>query len=422
VRHSIANAAVSFELVRLRAETHAPRSFSNPAQRLDWGDYRLSLYDAAAGTLLFRDSFDSSLDPGARAASAELSVRVPMPKRASRAVIERRRVEAVFQDAWHVTIDPADDAIDRSPATLSTRVDTIVSNGSPQSKVDLAIIGDGYTTTEYPKFLADVKRAAADLFSVEPFAKRARDFNLRSVFVSSAESGITDPYLGVRKNTALRCAYGSGDRERTLAVQDFQTLREVASGVPYDFLLVLANSRRYGGSAHFGGPAVVSIDSAASSYLVLHEFAHVIGGLADEYYIPARGGPAFAGNVEPWNPNVTISPSKAKWPAVSGAGTWNKTEYDRYFADYVKRYVALRDARADETAVEIFMRRERKRQAGLLGKNRNLRSVGLFEGAHGYAKGVFRSEVSCIMFSLQTDHFCHACASAIERMIDEHCL
>ena len=422
VRHNIANATASFDLVRLRAETHAPRAFSNPAQRLDWGDYRLSLYDAADGTLLFRDGFDSSLDPAARAASTELSVRVPMPKRTARAVIERRRVEAVFQEVWRVAIDPADDAIDRSPATLSTRADAIVSNGPPQSKVDLAIVGDGYTNAEYPKFLADVKRAADALFSVEPFAKRAREFNLRSVFTPSAESGITDPYLSVRKNTALRCAYDGGERERTLAVHDHYALREVASAVPYDFLLVLANSRRYGGSAYFGGPAVVSIDSAASRYLVLHELAHVIGGLAEEYYIPAGDGPAYLGNVEPWHPNVTISAAKAKWPAASGVVAWNKTEYDKYFSDYVKRYMALRDARAEETSVESFMRRAREQQAMLLGKNRNRGQVGFFEGANGYAKGVFRSEVDCIMFSLQTDHFCYACATAIERMIDEHCL
>ena len=111
----------------------------------------------------------------------------------------------------------------------------------------------------------------------------------------------------------MRSTYGSGAAERSLSVEDHHALREVASAAAYDFLLVLANSRRYGGSAHFGGPAVTAIDSAAAKYLVVHEFAHVIGGLADEYYIPESGGPAYSGNVEPWNPNVTITPASAKW-------------------------------------------------------------------------------------------------------------
>jgi hypothetical protein len=66
------------------------------------------------------------------------------------------------------------------------------------------------------------------------------------------------------------------------------------------------------------------------------------------------------------------------------------------------------------------MQEESLRQAALLAKSGELRRVGLFEGGNGYAKGVFRSEVSCIMYSLQSDYFCHACSSAIERMIDHH--
>jgi hypothetical protein len=341
-----------------------------------------------------------------------------MPDRKVSIAIEKRRAEAVFQDVWHVALDPADDTIDRSPVAIGTRVETLFSHGPPESKVDIAIVGDGYLERDYPKFVADARRASGYLFSVEPFAKRMRDFNVRSVFAPSAQSGITDAYLGFRKDTALRCAYGTGRRERTLAVHDNRALREVASATPYDFLLVLANARRYGGSAHFAGPAVVSIDSAAARYLVLHEFAHVIGGLADEYYIPTRDGPAYAGNVEPWYPNVTTK--KSKWAAPEGTGAWNKREYDRYFADYVKRYLGLRDARVDENVVESFMRNESGRQGSLLRRSRADRRVGFFEGANGYARGAFRSEVNCIMFSLQTDYFCNACASAIERMIDVH--
>jgi hypothetical protein len=64
---------------------------------------------------------------------------------------------------------------------------------------------------------------------------------------------------------------------------------------------------------------------------------------------------------------------------------------------------------------------ERLRQRALLAKSGRGRQVGFYEGANGYARSVFRSEVDCIMFSLQTDYFCAACAAAIERMIDEHC-
>lgn len=425
--HQLAAGDERFELARVRAEPRWAGRTERLDEAPDWGDYRFSLYDARGGALIFREGFDSSIAPNARGAATQHSVRFPLPLRAVDAVIEKRRPGSTFTEAWRLTIDPADAAIERAAAALTTRVETLLSHGDPASKVDIAIVGDGYPDREYAKFIADAKRASDYLFSVEPFRRRMRDFNVHAVFSPSAASGVTDPYSGVRKDTPLRCTYGSGEAERSLYVGDHYALREAAASAPYDFLLVLANSRRYGGSAHFGGPAVAAIDSAFSKYLVVHEFAHVIGGLADEYYVPAAGGPVYTGNVEPWNPNVTIAPEQAKWrdPASGAAAqplSWNKAEYDRYFAGYVRRYTALRDRRADETAVENFMRRESVRQAALLAKAGTLRRVGLFEGANGYAKGVFRSEASCIMLSLQSDYFCHACAFAIETMIDRHCV
>jgi hypothetical protein len=286
--------------------------------------------------------------------------------------------------------------------------------------------GSGYQDIEYEKFARDASRVASYLFSVQPFRKRARDFNVYAVFAASVDSGVTDRYLGIRKDTVLGCTYGSGDAERTLAARNNQALRDVASAAPYDFLIVLANARRYGGSATFGGPAVIAVDSAAAPYLVLHEFAHVIGGLADEYYIPTAGGPSFTGNVEPWHPNVTISPASGKWPHLARHSSqrstpWNKSEYEAYFSNYVRRYFALRSAHASEQAVERLMQQSAARGAALLAKKKDPSDVGLFEGANGYARGVFRSEVNCIMFSYQTQHFCRACSLAIERMIDAHC-
>jgi hypothetical protein len=411
--------------VRSRAETQWGGRTRLRENALDWGDYRFSAHDGTDGTLLFRAGFDSNLDPDAASAATNLSVRLPLPSRAFRAAVEKRRTASAFQSVWDAVIDPAAGAVDRSPLALKPRVDTVFSYGTPDSKVDIAILGDGYITSEYPKFAEDARRAMNYLFSVQPFAGRMRDFNVRTVFVPSAESGATDAYLGVRRNTVFRCAYGSGKAERTLAVHDHHALCEAASAVPYDFVLVLINARRYGGSAYFGGPAVVAIDSATAKYLVVHEFAHVIGGLADEYYIPEPGGPVYSGNIEPWNPNVTLAREGAKWARLATDARlvpqpWNKTEYERYFGAYVARYMKLRAAHASEEAVEKFMRTEADKQAALLAKNGDAHAAGLFEGANGYAKGVFRSGVNCIMFSLQSEYFCPACTFAIERMIDEH--
>jgi hypothetical protein len=348
-----------------------------------------------------------------------------MPRRPLRAIIEKRRGTNTFVPLSTFAVDPATADIDRSPVATPTRVDIVLASGDSGTKVDIAILGDGYRAADYAKFVDDAQRAAGYLFSVEPFKARRGDFNVRAVFAASTDSGVTDPYLALKKNTMFRSAYFSGGSERALAETDHYTLREVASVVPYDFLLVLANARRYGGSAYFGGPAVVAMDSAAARYLVIHEFAHAIGGLADEYYVPAAGGPSYGGNVEPWHPNVTLAPASGKWrehltePTLQPTA-WNKAEYDHDFANHVRRYEALRANGVAEKVVEQFMAQARERQTALIAKNQPPRKVGYYEGANGYAKNLFRAEADCIMFSLQTQYFCAACAAAIERMIDAH--
>lgn len=424
LRHRSMGGSETFTLERLRFEPRWPGRLTQLTHGPEWGDYRWSLYDSEREALLLRQGFDTGLAADARAATTQFSIRFPMPLRTLRAVVEKRTGPNTFVALSTLAVDPAAAEIDRSPVATPTRVDIIHANGEPGAKVDIAILGDGYREAEYAKFVDDAKRAAGYLFSVEPFKSRIGDFNVRAVFAASADSGVTDPYLGLKKITLFRSSYFSGGSERALAEGDHYAMREVASAVPYDFLLLLANARRYGGSAYFGGPAVVAIDNASARYLVIHEFAHAIAGLADEYYLPAAGGPVYGGNIEPWYPNVTLSPNSGKWrehlsEPHSQPNAWNKTEYDRHFATYVKRYEALRANGAEEKTVEQLMEQARERQAALLAKN-GPRKVGYYEGANGYAKGMYRAEADCIMFSLQTQYFCAACAAAIERMIDAH--
>jgi hypothetical protein len=75
----------------------------------------------------------------------------------------------------------------------------------------------------------------------------------------------------------------------------------------------------------------------------------------------------------------------------------------------------------DERLVEKLMQLEARRQRELLAKNGQAHEPGLYEGANGYSTGMYRAEADCIMFSLQTDYYCGACAGAINRAIDGQC-
>ena len=46
--------------------------------------------------------------------------------------------------------------------------------------------------------------------------------------------------------------------------------------------------------------------------------------------------------------------------------------------------------------------------------------VGAFEGANYEAKGAFRPEVDCIMFSRNDVPFCSACRSALDDVLDQY--
>jgi len=425
LRHSMREGTDTFELVRLFAQAKWGGRVDRLDEPPDWGDYRLSLHDPRAETLLFRTGFDSPLGAALDAATTQLSLRVPMPRKALRAVIEKRRAQNTFSPVWNISIDPAVTQIGPPASSITSRMEPLLASGPAASKVDIVLMAEGYAHTEYGKFVADALRVMGYLFSVQPFSQRMRDFNVYSVFVPSPQSGVADRHLRVQKESAFGSTYLSGTAERTLAVMNNAALHDAASVTPYDFTLVLANARRYGGSAHFGGPAVVAVDSAAAKYLTLHEFAHTFAGLAEEYYLPAAEGPVYRGNMQPWNPNVTLAAGAPKWKDASGAeprlAGWNKVEYDKRFVEYVGRYEALRSKGAGEAAIEKLMLDERERLGAILRRSGNPRHVGLFEGAHGYSQGVYRSEVDCIMFSLQSEYFCSACAAAIDRMIDYHC-
>ena len=56
----------------------------------------------------------------------------------------------------------------------------------------------------------------------------------------------------------------------------------------------------------------------------------------------------------------------------------------------------------------------------MLASDPNAGKVGAFEGAAYQAKGLYRSEVDCIMFTRNPTSFCRVCERAIERMIDFH--
>ena len=200
------------------------------------------------------------------------------------------------------------------PASAQSLV-TVMNNGEPQNRVDIAILGDGYTSDEMGKYATDVQQAINGIFMQQPFAEYQRYFNVHRVEVISSESGADHPerYPAVFKNTAFDATYNCSGIQRLICVNTSEVLTvasNVLSPAQRDIILVIVNDPEYGGS---GGTVAVASTNSLVVELVLHEEGHSLGLLGDEYGGPPP--PSCNTSVEPSAPNITMQTQRdlIKW-------------------------------------------------------------------------------------------------------------
>ncbi|HKI06634.1 MAG TPA: M64 family metallopeptidase [Thermoanaerobaculia bacterium] len=353
------------------------------------------------------------------------SMRFPETRGKAQLVLKKRTPDGSFREIFSTVIDPASRFVDRSPVSATGKVWAAFESGPPAVKVDLLFLGDGYAASEMEKFHADVRRLTDALFAVEPFKSRRNDFNVRAIDLPSSASGVTDPRTGTWRKTPLGLAYNAFDSERYMLTFSDQAIREAAAQAPYDALILLSNSRKYGGGGIFNLWNTAAVDSAESAYLVVHEFGHSFAGLGDEYYTSQVAYEDFnPPGTEPWEPNVTalLDPEHPKWGNLVAKGTpiptpWNQDTYDKTVLAFEKRRRELREKNAPEEQMEALFEEVRQKTTPMLRAEKHFGKVGAFQGASYEAKGLYRPEVDCIMFSRNPKTFCDVCAGAIDRVI-----
>jgi hypothetical protein len=297
-------------------------------------------------------------------------------------------------------------------------------NGNPADKVDFLILGDGYQSSELKTFEQDARRLLHVLWATSPFKERRKDFNVWAICPPSAESGISRPSSKIYRQTPLGTTYDAFGSERYVLTFDNRAFREIASFAPYEFVEILSNNRTYGGGGIFGLYGTVAAQSNQAPYVFVHEFGHHFAGLADEYYTsPVAYAPATE-RIEPWEPNATalLDPKNLKWKDLVTPGTpiptpWNKEEFEKYSREYQIRRSVIRSEGRPEEVMEALFLEVAQFERGFFAKEKYFGKVGAFEGAMYEAKGYYRPEVDCIMFT-RTTSFCAVCRRAIERVID----
>lgn len=335
----------------------------------DLGKYLFEVADLSSGRVLFSRGFASlygewETTPEVRAMrrSFHESIRFPWPDAAVRVVVKKRDGRTGFQTVWSTSVEPR--AV-RVPPAESSRVATLVEHGPADRKVDLLLISEGYSSNQLARFRADAARLVSAIFELEPFRSRRSDFNVRTLETPGTPLSVQFNILGL---------------PRYVLASDNKTLRNLAAAAPYDVVEVLINDPRYGGGGIFNQQSTVAAANKWAAYLFIHELAHNLAGLADEYVGAVTYETGAAVTVEPWEPNITalLDRSALKWRDLVEPGTPIPTPLSH---------------------------------AG---------KVGAFEGAGYEARGLYRSEAECIMGNRDVSTFCRVCQRAINRVIDTY--
>jgi len=432
--HSGNNEAEIFSLDRVVLE---PLPFSgNLAQPIDQtlrGKYSFEIVDPDTDDIAWSRSFSSIYGEWETTGEARKmnrtfheSLRFPRPESAFDIVVKKRDKHNNFKEIWRINLDPDDYLVHQESAAYDSQVVAIEYNGDSATKVDVLLLGDGYTADEQEQFIQKARELTEVLFAAPPFNKRRSDFNIWALAPAAKRSGVSRPSTGTYRDSPLGASYDAFRSERYVLTYANHDWRRIASSVPYDFVEILTNSDIYGGGGIYGLFSTAAANSEWAGYLFVHEFAHHFAGLADEYYTSSVAYEAADEIVEPFEPNVTalLDPENLKWKHLTNADTplptpWPKEAYEEHSLAYQVRRNKMRRENVPESEMNKLFSDNQRIVEGMFSEAPYNDTVGAFEGAIYQSNGYYRSEQNCIMFTRTTD-FCRVCAEAIEQVIDEY--
>ncbi len=426
-------------------------SGKNLIDNLNNGKYYLKVYDLESGKMIYSKGFDTYFGEYQTSAEAINKIKktyhetalIPFPKNKIRFSIEKRDKKNNLAEIFSAEINPNDQyIIKESVVDSSIKIIKHEKNGNPHTKIDIAVLGDGYTKSETEKFQKDFERLVKTLFEIEPYKSNQDKFNFYGILKISEESGSDEPGANIFKNTALGSTFYSLGSERYLLTEDNKTVRDAAANVPYDALVIIVNHSRYGGGGIYNLFCTLTSDNQWFEYLFLHEFGHSFSGLADEYYTSDVAYNEFYKiDVEPVEPNLTalVNPKEFKWKefvsdSVEIPTLWEKAQFDNMDLKWQEERRALNEKIAElkrnkTSSNEILKFQEEynkkdkiqaKKVNDFLKNSKYSGQVGAFEGAGYLSNGLFRPMIDCLMFSKGKKPYCKICERAVLKVINSY--
>ena len=336
------------------------------------GNGQICMTDAATGRVLYRMSFSTlfqewqATEEATRVSKAFQNVfLLPMPESPVNITVELYDFKGECSASLTHPVNPSDILI-RPIGTKPPHTVDIHRGGSPADCIDIVMVPEGYTESEMDLFLRDCTAAWHSFQNHEPFGSMQDRFNVIAAIIPSEDSGVSVPRSSDWKDTALESHFDTFYSDRYLTTLQLSHMHDLLAGLPYEHILVLANSDTYGGGGIYNSYELTAAHHQAFAPVVVHEFGHSFAGLADEYYYDDQFTEYYYPEVEPWEPNITT------------------------MADFSTKWEDMMD----------------------------LPDVGLFQGGGYQSKGVWRPAENCRMNTNAHPVFCPVCQRAITAMIN----
>ena len=353
------------------------------------GNGQIVMRNAASGKTIYTTSFSSLFQEWLETDEArnvtkgfENTFLLPYPLQPVEIEITlldpRRNVRASMKHIVH----PNDVLIEQKGNSHITPHKYLLHNDSPEKCIDVAILAEGYTLQEIQTFYEDADIACKSIFDHEPFKSMKKRFNVVAVASPSTDSGVSVPRLNEWKHTAFGSHFSTFYSDRYLTTSRVKAIHDALAGIPYEHIIILANTDTYGGGGIYNSYTLTTAHHPMFKPVVVHEFGHSFGGLADEYAYTEAPSPQYPYEVEPWEQNITsLVDFESKWKDMIPAHTPIPTPVATQKPDIYNK-------------------------------------VGVYEGAGYTQKGIYRPVTECRMKINEAPAFCPVCQRALERLIN----
>lgn len=363
------------------------------------GNGRITLCDSL-GNILYANSFSTLFQEWQATEEATRTRKsfenvflLPMPRDKATLSIKLYDFHGNISKEYSQLIDPADILIRPIAQEPAPHVWLWKGGDAPDgtevdaaSKIDIAIVAEGYTRDEMERFLEDARAATESLWAHDPFGSMKDRFNIVAVKTPSEDSGVSVPRERLWKHTAVRSHFDTFYSARYLTTLHLFGLHDALAGIPYEHIIILANTDTYGGGGIFNSYTLTTARHPGFKPVIVHEFGHSFAGLADEYYYDDQYEQIYAADTEPWERNITT-----------------RKDFSSKWENMVGRVYTLGGTKLEWEG--------RKATSGKA-------VVGLHEGGGYQSKGVWRGCEDCRMKTNAYPAFCPVCQTAIRDIID----